>query len=66
MGNKPNNNLKLAPGVRVIIRAFDDISEHAFLIDEVHDDCVCGQALTGPLSGAYGEPEIEMILRVID
>ena len=62
----PNIHHKLAPGDHVLIRAFDDIPEHAFVIDEVLDDCVCGHALTGPLAGEYGEPDIEMILRIID
>ena len=62
----PDNQPKLAPGVRVIIRAFDDVPEHTFVIDEVYEDCVCGHALTGPLAGEYGEPELQMILRIID
>ncbi len=66
MGNEPDHHLKLAPGVRVIIRAFDDIPEHIFEIHEVHEDCVCGHALTGPLAGEYGEPETQMVLRIID
>jgi hypothetical protein len=48
----------------VVIRAFDDVPEHLFRIDSVEDDCVTGFALTGPLAGSYGEPPIEMILRV--
>ncbi len=66
MGNEPDHRLKLAPGVRVIIRALDDIPEHVFEIHEVHEDCVCGHALTGPLAGEYGEPETQMVLRIID
>ena len=61
-----NNRPKLAPGDHVIIRAFDDIPEHVFEIDEVYDDCVTGTALTGPLAGEYGEPDFDLILRVID
>ena len=49
----------------VIIAAFDDVPEHEFLVQEVFDDCVTGVALTGPLSGEYGEPEIGMIVRVL-
>ena len=55
----------IQPGDVVIIGAFDDIPEHRFLVDEVHDDCVTGTALSGPLSGCYGEPELEMILKVV-
>lgn len=57
---------KLAPGVRVVLRAFDDIPEHMFKIDEVYEDCVGGYSLTGPLAGEYGEPEFDLILRVLD
>ena len=46
-------------------RAFDDVPEHWFLVEEVLDDCVTGVAVTGPLAGEYGEPEIPMILRVL-
>ncbi|SHL81517.1 hypothetical protein SAMN05444414_14614 [Roseovarius marisflavi] len=66
MAQAPFNQDNLAPGDRVIIRAFDDIPEHIFQVDEVHEDCVCGQALTGPFAGAYGEPDLDLILRVID
>ncbi|UOA33003.1 hypothetical protein DSM110093_02813 [Sulfitobacter sp. DSM 110093] len=57
---------KLGPGVRVVIQAFDDIPEHMFLIDEVYEDCVGGYSLNGPLAGEYGEPEFDLILRVVD
>lgn len=50
----------------VVIGAFDDVPEHWFQIEEVFDDCVTGVALTGPLAGEYGEPELDMILRVVD
>ncbi len=56
----------LRPGAIVVIRAFDEVPEHRFQIDEVHEDCVTGTALTGPLAGHYGEPPIELILRVAD
>ncbi len=56
----------MQPGDVVVIRAFDEVPEHWFLIDEVLDDCVTGVALTGPLAGEYGEPEIKMIVRVVD
>jgi hypothetical protein len=49
----------------VVIGAFDDVPEHEFLIEEVLEDCVTGVALSGPLAGEYGEPEIGMIVRVL-
>ena len=55
----------LKPGQVVLIKGFDDVCEHTFVIDEVHDDFVTGKALTGPLAGEYGEPEIEMILKIL-
>ena len=56
---------ELHPGCIVLIAAFDDIPEHQFQVDEVFDDLVTGTALTGPLAGEYGEPDIEMIVQVI-
>lgn len=49
----------------VVIRAFDDMPEHRFRVTEVHEDCVGGFALTGPLAGEYGEPSLELVLRVV-
>lgn len=49
----------------MLIAAFDDIPEHQFQVDEVFDDHVTGVALTGPLAGGYGEPELGMIVQVI-
>jgi hypothetical protein len=51
----------LRPGAIVVIAAFDAIPEHLFRIDEVHEDCVTGIALSGPLEGEYGEPELALI-----
>lgn len=56
---------ELYPGCIVLIGAFDDIPEHQFQVDEVFDDLVTGIALTGPLAGEYGEPELGMIVQVI-
>ena len=56
---------ELHPGCIVLIVAFDDIPEHQFQVEEVHDDLITGNALTGPFAGEYGEPEIEMIVQVI-
>lgn len=54
----------IEPGDVVVVRAFDDVPEHEFLVQEVFEDCVTGVALTGPLAGEYGEPDREMIVRV--
>ena len=59
------HDLPLTPGCIVLIAAFDDVPEHTFRVEEVFEDCVTGTALTGPLSGDYGEPDIELILRVL-
>lgn len=66
MESKRYDQQKLAPGVRVVLRAFDDIPQHLFKIDEVYEDCVGGYSLNGPLAGEYGEPEFDLILRVLD
>lgn len=50
------------PGSIVTIRAFDDVPEHRFEVQEVYDDFVTGIALTGPLAGEYGEPEGSLIV----
>ena len=55
----------LTPGCIVLIAAFDDVPEHQFEVEEVFEDIVTGVALTGPLAGEYGEPDLEMILRVL-
>jgi hypothetical protein len=55
----------LAPGAIVVIATFDDIPKHLFLIEQVFEDIVTGVALTGPLKGAYGEPDQEMILEIV-
>ena len=56
----------MAPGDVVLICAFDDVPEHQFRVEEVYEDCITGQALTGPLQGEYGEPELSMVIRVLD
>ncbi len=55
----------VSTGDVVIVAAFDEVPEHEFLVEEVHEDCVTGVALTGPLAGEYGEPELAMIVRVV-
>lgn len=55
----------MKPGDVVVIAAFDEVPEHWFRVEEVLEDCVTGVAITGPLAGEYGEPEVSMILRVL-
>ena len=57
--------LEIKPGDVVVIGGFDDIPDHQFQVEEVYEDLVTGTALTGPLAGEYGEPDIEMIVEVI-
>lgn len=52
----------IEPGDTVTIRAFDDVPEHQFEVHEVYDDCITGVALTGPLAGCYGEPDLDLVL----
>ena len=55
----------MKPGDVVVIGAFDEVPEHWFQVEDVLDDCITGVALTGPLAGEYGEPEIQMVVRVL-
>lgn len=55
----------MKPGDVVVIGAFDEVPEHWFQVEEVLDDCITGVALTGPLAGEYGEPELTMVVRVL-
>ena len=59
------SELIITPGCVVLIRSFDDIPAHQFLVDEVFDDFITGTALTGPLAGEYGEPEMTLVLEVL-
>lgn len=54
----------LRPDAVVVIRAFDDVPEHLFLIHTVEEDRVTGVALTGPFAGSYGEPPLELVAEV--
>ena len=58
-------DLTITPGCTVLIAGFDDIPEHSFRVEEVLKDCITGTALTGPLAGEYGEPDIALVLRVL-
>ena len=53
------------PGTRVLLRAFDEVPKHVFVIHTIEDGYVTGMALTGPLAGEYGEPDIELVLQVL-
>jgi hypothetical protein len=55
----------LTPGMRVLIRGFDDVPEHVFEVHTIEDGYITGMAVTGPLAGKYGEPDIELVLRVL-
>ena len=55
----------LSPGMHVLIRGFDDVPEHVFEVHTIEDGFVTGTALTGPFAGQYGEPDIELVLRVL-
>ena len=57
--------LEIKPGDVVVIGGFDDIPEHQFRVEEVYQELVTGTALTGPLAGEYGEPDREMIVKII-
>ena len=52
-------------GCTVLIAGFDDIPSHQFLVDEVFEDCITGTALTGPLAGEYGEPDLDLVVQVL-
>ena len=58
-------NLTITPGCVVLLAGFDDIPEHSFLVDEVFEDCITGTALTGPLAGEYGEPDLALVVRIL-
>jgi len=52
----------MTEGDIVTIRAIDDIPEHLFQVEEIFEDHITGIALSGPLRGCYGEPDLELIL----
>ena len=58
-------NLTITPGCIVLLAGFDDIPSHQFLVQDVFEDCITGTALTGPLAGEYGEPDIALVRRVL-
>ena len=58
-------DLTITPGSTVLIAGFDDIPAHEFLVQEVFEDCITGTALTGPLAGEYGEPDLALVVRIL-
>ena len=58
-------NLTITPGCVVLLAGFDDIPPHQFLVQDALQDCITGTALTGPLAGEYGEPDITLVLQVL-
>ena len=56
-------DLTITPGCTVLIAGFDDLPAHQFLVEEVFEDCITGTALTGPLTGEYGEPDLDLVVR---
>ena len=58
-------DLNITPGSIVLIDDFDDTPSHQFLVQDVFEDCITGTALTGPLAGEYGEPDIALVLQVL-
>ena len=59
------SELIITHGCVVLIKGLDDIPAHQFLVDEVFDDFITGTALTRPLAGEYGEPEMTLVLEVL-
>ena len=57
--------MPITPGCVVLLAGFDDIPPHQFLVEDVFEDCITGMALTGPLAGEYGEPDFELVMRVL-
>ena len=55
----------LSPGMHVLIRGFDDVPEHVFEVHTIEDGYVTGMAVTWPFAGEYGEPDFELVLRVL-
>ena len=58
-------DLTITPSSIVLLAVFDDIPAHQFQVDEVFGDCITGIALTGPLTGEYGEPDIALVLQIL-
>jgi hypothetical protein len=64
--------ISISNGDIVIIKAFDDVPEHRFLITEIWVNTepgavtyeIGGVALDGPLAGQYGEPALDQIKEI--
>jgi hypothetical protein len=59
------SEVNIISGCVVLIEGFDDIPAHQFLVYEVFDGFITGKALTGPLAGEYGEPEMILVVEVL-
>lgn len=57
--------LEIKPGAVVLLKALDEIEEHVFKVFIMDDRTLTGVALTGPLAGSYGEPDIDLVKRVL-
>ena len=60
----PPEYQNLKEGDIVVIAAFDGWPEHLFEVDQTFEDSISGYSITGPLTGVYGEPGYELILKV--
>ena len=58
-------DLAITPGCTVLVAGFDDIPAHQFSVEEVFEDCITGTALAGPLAGEYGEPDLALVIKVL-
>ena len=58
-------DLTITPGCTVLVAGFDDIPAHQFSVEEVFEDGITGTALTGPLAGEYGEPDLALVIKVL-
>jgi hypothetical protein len=56
---------EITSGSIVVLKALDELPPHLFKVTEVVDGMLCGTALTGPLVGEYGEPDLELVDRII-
>lgn len=55
-----------APGDVVVLKPFDNVPIHLFEVEDIYGELITGVALTGPLRGSCGAPDItqlEAILR---
>lgn len=53
------------PNDVIVLKAFEDVPRHLFEVHSIDDDHITGVALTGPLRGCYGEPDLELIEAIL-